>query len=89
MAFLGILRKPELSCIAMESIKWFSLHGRQIGTVCQLQLYIIFHGEVLLQIYLRNTPAWVWIAGLFVVVTGWKQLTCPSEGDSLLMNIHA
>lgn len=78
-----ILRKPEFSRFAVESIKWFSLHGRQFGTICQLSLYVPFHVEVLLQeIYLRNTPAWVWAAGLFVVVAGCKQLT--SEGAWLM-----
>lgn len=83
VSVFGILRKPEFSRFAVESMKWFSLHGRQFGTVCQLLLYVPFHVEVLLQeIYLRNTPAWVWTAGLFVVVAGWKQLT--SEGDWLM-----
>lgn len=36
VSVFGILRKPEFSCFAVEIIKWFSLHGRQIGTICQL-----------------------------------------------------
>lgn len=36
VSVFGILRKPEFSRFAVESIKWFSLHRRQFGTVCQL-----------------------------------------------------